>query len=126
MSMSIARNLYPGRDENAGVAGERMQYALFVGRGFQQPERGGADGDDPPPFGLGPVYGITGFGRNFAIFGVHFMVFGVGDFDRQEGAGADMEGNKHFSTPFSSSARNTRSVKCRPAVGAATAPSKRA
>ena len=55
---------------------------------------------------------------------MHAMVGGVGRLDRQEGAGPDMQGHPVERDAARLRARATSSgVKCRPAVGAATAPS---
>ena len=66
--------------------------ARFVGGAFEQAQRGRADRDDPAAGGAGGVEPLGRLGRDPAPFGVHDMVVGVVGLDRQEGAGADMEG----------------------------------
>ena len=55
--------------------------------------RGRADGDDPPAARARRVERGGGRGVDRAPFGVHLVVAGVFDLDRQEGAGADMQGD---------------------------------
>ena len=58
--------------------------------------------------------------------GVHAVLVGIVGLHRQEGAGADMQRHHVRLTPSASRRANSVSVKCSPAVGAATAPSSRA
>ena len=80
------------RDEDVGVALERADDAVCAGRAFQQAEAGGADGDDPAAGGAGAVQAVGGGGVDPAPFAVHPVVVGLVDLDRQEGAGADVQG----------------------------------
>ena len=54
---------------------------------------------------------------------MHPVPVGVLGLHRQEGAGADMQRHACSATPRASSRSSSSSVKCRPAVGAATEPS---
>ncbi len=52
------------------------------------------------------------------------MVLDTLDTHRLEGTGADMQGNEGGIHPFARIASSSASSKCRPAVGAATAPAR--
>ena len=80
-----------------------------------------------PPFGARAIEGVGGLGGNLAPLGVHAVIGRVLRLDRQERAGADVQRHEVAARCRArSSAANSASVKCRPAVGAATAPSWRA
>ncbi|MNT08076.1 hypothetical protein D3C72_1428050 [compost metagenome] len=81
------------RDEDGGVAVEGLDHAVLGGRAFQQAKRGGADADDAAAGGADGVQGGGGLGRDLAPLGVHLVVGGVIGLDRQEGAGADVQGH---------------------------------
>ena len=88
------------RDENVGFAGKRVQDSVIVGGAFQQTQRGCADGDNAVAVLFRFVYYLAGVRGNDAVFGVHLMVFGVFDFDRQESSGADMQGQENLFDAF--------------------------
>ena len=115
-----------GRDEDRGFAGERPDRAVLGRRRLQQPQRRGADGDDAPAGGARAIEGGGRLGGDLAPLGVHAVFGDVLGLDRQEGAGADVQGDEWREMPRASSAASSAGVKCRPAVGAATAPSWRA
>ncbi|MPL73139.1 hypothetical protein SDC9_18932 [bioreactor metagenome] len=78
-------------DENLGGAAERAHRAVLGRRAFDQPQRGGADRDDPPARGAG---GVDLLGRrrgDLAPFRVHLVGLDVLDLHRQEGARAHMQ-----------------------------------
>ena len=72
---------------------------VLVGGAFEQAQRGGADRDDPAAGGARGVEPGRGRGVDPAPFGVHDVVVGVVGLDRQEGAGADMEGQRLVADP---------------------------
>ncbi len=77
-----------------------------------------------PPRFRASLSEVRSLGGHLAPFRVHLVVDGVVDLDRQEGAGADMQRHTMQSdTARASSALKSSDVKCKPAVGAATAPS---
>lgn len=84
------------RDKNSGVAGKRVQNAVFVAGSFEQAERSGTDGDNAFSGGFGLIDGFGGSRRNDAVFGVHFVIVGVFNLNRQKSSGADVEGEKNF------------------------------
>ncbi len=63
---------------------------------------------------------------DIADFEMHHMIVGVVGLDRQEGAGADMQRHEMAFDAERVQRFKQAGVKCRPAVGAATAPSSRA
>ncbi len=80
-----------GRDEDGGVAFERLDPSILVRRTFQQTQRSRSDRDQPP---AGLARGIEPVGGRLidaAPFGVHPMVGGVVNLDRQERPRADMK-----------------------------------
>ena len=79
-----------------------------------------------PPAARAALSALGASRRDPAPFGVHDMVVRVLGLDRQEGAGADMEGERLVADAGLASAAISRAVKCSAAVGAATAPSSRA
>ncbi len=84
-----------GRDEDVGLALERMEPAVGVDGALQQAQAGGADGDDAParrPRGVDP---LGRRGADLAPFAMHAVVLDPLGLDRQEGAGADVEGQEH-------------------------------
>ena len=94
----------------------------LVGGAFEQAERGGADRDDAAARRPRGVEAVGGGGVDPAPFGVHHVVGRVVGLDREEGAGADVEGEGLVADPRLVSASISRGVKWRAAVGAATAP----
>ena len=97
-----------GGDEDRGVALERPDPPGLVGGAFQQAQRGRADRDDPAARGPRRVEPGGRRGRDPAPFGVHDMVVGVVGLDRQEGAGADMEGQRLVADPGLGERRHQR------------------
>ena len=75
---------------------------------FEQAQRGGADRDQPPARRARGVEPIRGRGVDPAPFGVHDVVGGVVRLDRQEGAGADMEGQRLVADPRVGQRRHQR------------------
>ena len=72
------------RNEDRGIAGEWFDGAV-LGRGaLQQPQRGGADRDDPSAFGARRVQRIGGFARDRAPLRMHLVRGRVLGLDRQE------------------------------------------
>src|SRR3546814_4380449 len=65
---------------------------------FQQAQRGGADGDDPAAGGTGRLHRLDGGGADLAPFGMHPVILDPVDLDRQEGAGADVQGRSEEHT----------------------------
>ena len=93
-------------------------------RAFQRAHAGGADGDYPAaagPAGGNRVHHVL---ADLQPFAVHHMVLDTLDTHRLEGTGADMQGNEGGIHPFARIASSSASSKCRPAVGAATAPAR--
>jgi len=82
------------QDVDAGLAGEGLNRAVGGGRSFEQAERRGADRDDAPAGRAGGVDGPGRCLRQLAGLQVHPVVARVLDLDRQEGAGADVEGER--------------------------------
>src|SRR5690606_10521986 len=79
------------RDEEPRLAGERANPAALVGRALEEAERGGAYRDDAAP---GRARGAEPLSRRFVEksgLGVHDVLLGVLDLDREESAGADMK-----------------------------------
>ncbi len=72
--------------------------------------------------GAGGVDRGGGLGADFTALGVDAVGRDVVVADGEEGAGADMQGDGAPRTPRAASAASRSGVKCRPAVGAATAP----
>jgi hypothetical protein len=73
--------------------------AVLVGGAFEQAERGGADRDDAAARGARGVEPVGDGGVDPAPFGVHDVVGRVVGLDRQEGAGADVEGQRLVADP---------------------------
>ena len=109
------------RDENVGIALEGMDGALVVRGAFQQPQACRAAGHESSAPSLDLVDG-GGAPAPINLLGVHFVIFRVVRLDRQKRTRADVQGDREVSTPRSSMDWSRRSVKCNPAVGAATAP----
>ena len=86
-------------DEDCGVAVERADRAIVRRRAFDQAERGGPDRDQPPAPRSRCVEAIGGGSVDPAPFGMHPMVGGVVDLDRQEGPGADVKRQRLASDP---------------------------
>jgi hypothetical protein len=83
-----------GGYEDGGVAFERANNAALLGRALDQPEAGGADGDDPASRRARLVQPGGGGGIDAAPFGVHPMVASVVGLHRQERPRADMQGER--------------------------------
>jgi hypothetical protein len=88
-----AVEIVAGEDEEAGFAVEGVDGAVFVGGGFEEAERGGADGDEAVARGAGGVDAGGGLGGDVAAFGVDLVLVDVVVAERQEGAGADVQGD---------------------------------
>ena len=110
----------------AGLAGEGPDRPILRRRVSSRRSDGRADRNDAAAGGARRVEGVGGFGGDLAPFGVHAVLGRVLGLHRQEGAGADVQRDEWREMPRASSAASSAGVKCRPAVGAATAPSWRA
>jgi hypothetical protein len=77
--------------ERTGTPGVNL--AIGIAGAFDQAQGGGADGDDAASGGAGGIDAGGRVSRDDAEFGVHPVVFGVFDLDRQEGAGTDVQGD---------------------------------
>ena len=116
-----------GRDEDVGRAGPGRELAVVVGRAFEQPQRGRADRDDAAAARRAALSRSAVAADDRAALGMHLVVGGVVGLDRQERPCPDMQRHEvRARCRALSSAANSSGVKCRPAVGAATAPSSRA
>ena len=80
-------------DEQLRVAAERLDSPGLVSRRFEQPERGRPGRDHAPSRRPPAADGLSGGGRYLAPFRMHPVVLDALGFHRQEGAGADMEGD---------------------------------
>ena len=97
-----------------------------AGRALEQPQRCRADGNDAAAGAPRGVQRIGSLCGDDAPLRVHLVIGRVVGLDRQECAGTDMQRQAPESAPFARTAASSSGVKCRPAVGAATAPSSRA
>ena len=88
-----------GRDEDRGLALEGPDGAALVGRAFDQARRSRADRDDPPAARARGVERRRGRGVDASPFGVHLVIARVVRLDRQEGAGADVQGHAMEARP---------------------------
>ncbi len=109
-----------GPDEQRRLAGKGL-HAVLVRGALQQAQRRGADGDDA----AAGADGGRGLRRDLTALRVHAVRAGVAT-HRQEGAGADMQGDGGAAHARGGQRASKAGVKCSPAVGAATAPSARA
>src|SRR5262249_43453021 len=81
----------PGRDEKSSLAGKRSERAVIACGAFEKPQRGRADGDDPPAGPPRRVQICRGLGAHLAPFRMHFVAIGIVRLDRQKGARTDMQ-----------------------------------
>ena len=79
------------RDENGGVAGERLERTVLIRRTFQQTQCRRADGNDAAAFRPHCVQGVRGRSGHLAPFRMHTVRFDVVGLDRQECPCADMQ-----------------------------------
>ena len=115
------------RDQELGLAAARANHAVAVGRALQCPHDRRADGPDPPAGSADRRSGAArrgGISKRSACIGWSRGIVGL---DRLEGARARPQGRARRSrTPLAAEASSSASVKCSPAVGAATLPSRSA
>ena len=116
-----------GRDEDVGRAGPAAQRAVLARGALEQPQRGRADRDDAAAARLAPRSARRPSpALTDAALGMHLVVGGVVGLDRQERPCPDMQRHEvALDAAWRRARRNSSGVKCRPAVGAATAPSSR-
>ena len=81
-----------GGDEYIRLSGEGVKNTFFICRALQQSQRSCANGYNSFAGLFCIIDYCSGLLTYMSIFGVHFVVFGVFGFDRQEGSGANMEG----------------------------------
>jgi hypothetical protein len=112
-----------GRNENVGLTLKRVDRSIIRCRAFQDPQTGCADGDDPPACRTRLIDGFGDIRRDLTPFRVHGVAGCVIGLDGQERSHADMQRHEGRPMPASSNASKSASVKCSPAVGAATDPS---
>ena len=106
-----------------GLAGERTDDAVVRARAFEQPQRGRANRHDAAAGAPDRIERVRRLRADAAMLAVHAMGGGVGRLDRKEGAGPDMQRHGvERDLPLPQRAIRA-SVKCSPAVGAATDPS---
>ena len=86
---------------------------------FERPHTRGTNGNYLAQLALDMFNCAFGHGNDL---GVHGVLVGVGGLDRQESARTHMKRHFVVSMPLLRKSFNTLSVKCRPAVGAATEP----
>ena len=111
----------------AGLAAEGRDHPVLRRGRFQQPQRGGADADDPAAGGPRRVQPRRAVAAEISPHSACMRWSAdVIDLDRQEGAGPDVQRHRHAPDARASSRASRSGVKCRPAVGAATAPSRAA
>ena len=87
---------------------------------------GRADGDDPSAGAARGIERRRGFGAHGAPLRMHAVPRSIVGLDRQKGARTDMQGHLVKRDAPGSQGGHSPSVKCSPAVGAATEPSSRA
>ncbi len=79
------------RNKYAGFSGKRAENAVLIPGGFKQAERSRADGDNSFARGFGLIDGVAGFLADNAVFGMHFVVVRIFNFDRKKSSGADVQ-----------------------------------
>src|SRR5262245_24568799 len=81
-----------GSDEDRCVTAEGVYAAGVVRRALQQPERGGAGGNDASTAAADAVKARGRFGGDLTPFGVHAVIGGILGLYGEKGTLADMEG----------------------------------
>ena len=119
---------WPGRMKIAVVPGAGRDDAVARGGGFERAHDGGADGDDGAPGGAGLGDGARGGVGDLVALGVERL---ASPSSSPSPSGANVPGPTCSvivarRMPRASRAARSSGVKCRPAVGAATAPGLRA
>src|SRR5215472_4323558 len=81
-----------GHDEQARLAGKGPDLAVLKGSALDEAQARCPDRDEAAGSALGCRNALSGLGGENAAFGVHRMVARIGNLDRQERAGPDMQG----------------------------------
>ena len=96
---------------------------VLVRRRFEQPQRCRADRDDAPAGRSRRVEPLCDFAHQCAALGMHLVARRILRLHRQECARPDMQREELARDAGRVEPSISSGVKCRPAVGAATAPS---
>ena len=113
-----------GGDEQRGLSREWIKDSILGARAFEQPQRGGADRDDTAPGAAYPVERLCRFRAHAAVLGIKVVVRCVSGLYRKERARPHAQRQLvQGDAALLQASEQTHSVKCKPAVGAATDPS---
>src|SRR3546814_6661543 len=77
------------------LAGEGGEAAILGGDALEEPQRGGADGDDAASRGAGGIHGRRGLGAYLARLAMHGVSLDLFGLHGPEGAGADVQRHVH-------------------------------
>src|SRR3546814_9196441 len=92
---SSDREAVARQNEEARLAGEGGEAAILGGDALEEPQRGGADGDDAASRGAGGIHGRRGLGAYLARLAMHGVSLDLFGLHGQEGAGADVQRHVH-------------------------------
>ena len=85
-----------GCDEEPGFAASRAKTSVLGGASLQRPHHGGADGDHAAAPITGARDRLDRVPGQVVTFGMHSMIVGIVGADREEGPGADMQGDERM------------------------------